>query len=61
MGKKIVNTINSSAKLIEGSRKSSILLPEGAVIKVNKVPFYSKFRRNLLSFTNIVKMDIMLR
>ncbi|PIN05980.1 hypothetical protein CDL12_21473 [Handroanthus impetiginosus] len=53
MGEINVNTISGSIKLIEGSGRTNVWLPEGTKLVINNALFSSKSRRNLLSFKNI--------
>ncbi|CAH9084883.1 unnamed protein product [Cuscuta europaea] len=48
-----VNTISGAAKLIEGSRKAYVMLPNGTKIIINGALYSSKSRRNLLSFKDM--------
>ena len=48
-----VCTISGSIKLIEGSGRANILLPEGKKIMINDALFSPKSQRNLLSFKDI--------
>ena len=48
-----VNTISSSAKLIEGSGRANILLPRGTKIHIDDALYSTKSQRNLLSFKDI--------
>jgi hypothetical protein len=48
-----INTISGISNLIEGSGRDYILLPEGTKLIINDALYYSKFRRNLLSFKDI--------
>ena len=48
-----VSTISGTSNLIEGSRKTNIVLPNGTRFHINDALYYSKFRRNLLSFKDI--------
>ena len=48
-----VNTIAGSTKLIEGSGRANIVLPQGTIITIGDALFSSKSPRNLLSFKDI--------
>lgn len=44
------NTISDSRKLIEGSDRVVLLLPEGTISAINNALYWSKSQKNLLSF-----------
>jgi len=48
-----VNTISGTAKLIEGSGKACIMLPNGTKLMLNDALYSSKSRRNLMSFKDV--------
>ena len=48
-----VNTISSPVDLIQGSRKTTIILPRGTKIHINEALYYAKSKQNLLSFKDI--------
>ena len=48
-----VNTILGPVDLIQGSRRTTIILPSGTKIYINDALYYVKFKRNLLSFKDI--------
>lgn len=48
-----VRTISGVAKMIEGSGRACILLPEGTKLIINDALYSSKSRRNLLSFRDM--------
>ena len=53
IGEANVNTITGSAKMIEGSGRANIILPQGTIITIGDALFSSKSPRNLLSFKDI--------
>ena len=53
IGEANVSTIMGSAKLIEGSGRANIVLPQGTIITIGDALFSSKSPRNLLSFKDI--------
>ena len=53
LGEINVNTISGSVKLIEGSGRANVWLPEGTKLVIDNALFSSKSRRNLLSFKDI--------
>ncbi|PIM98031.1 hypothetical protein CDL12_29492 [Handroanthus impetiginosus] len=53
LGEINVNTISGSVKLIEGSGRANVWLPEGTKLVIDNAIFSSKSRRNLLSFKDI--------
>ena len=50
-----VNTISSTANLIEGSKRVNIMLPGGTKLYISNALYSSKYRRNLLSFKDICR------
>lgn len=50
-----VNTISGTSKLIEGSGKACIMLPNGTKLVINDALYSSKSRRNLISFRDVRK------
>jgi hypothetical protein len=48
-----VNTILGSTDMIEGSRRANIMLPNGIKFIIDNALFYTKSRRNILSFKKI--------
>lgn len=48
-----VCTISGTTKIIEGSGRANILLPEGTILHINIALYSSKSHRNLLSFKDI--------
>ena len=48
-----VNTILGLIDLIQGSGRTTIILPSGTKIHINDALYYVKFKRNLLSFKDI--------
>ncbi|TYJ15310.1 hypothetical protein E1A91_A10G175800v1, partial [Gossypium mustelinum] len=48
-----VNTISSSSKLVEGSGRAIIVLPEGTKFIIDDALYSTKSQRNLLSFKDI--------
>ena len=48
-----VNAISGSSNLIKGSGRAIIMLPNGTKLCTDDVLYYSKSRRNLLSFKGI--------
>ena len=50
-----VSTISCIAKLIEGSERANIMIPNGTRFHINDALYFSKSTRNLLSFKDIRK------
>ena len=50
-----VSTISSTSYLIEGSRRTNIMLPNGTRFHINDTLYSSKSTRNLFSFKDIHK------
>ena len=48
-----VNTISSSANLIEGSGRANIMLLNGTKLQINDVLYSSRSSRNSLNFKDI--------
>ncbi|KAB2090506.1 hypothetical protein ERO13_A03G124438v2, partial [Gossypium hirsutum] len=48
-----INTISGSSKLIKGSGRAIILLPEGTKFIIDDALYSTKSQRNLLSFKDI--------
>ena len=55
MRKSYVNTTSGSAKLIERSGRDSLLLRGRTLLEIKNALYYSKSKRNLLSFKVICK------
>ena len=53
MMKTKVNTISGSTDLIEGSKRANIMLYNGTRFIIDNALFFTKSRRNLLSFKDI--------
>ena len=51
----IINTISGASKLIEGSGRACIILPNGTKITISDALYSSRSQRNLLSFRDIRK------
>ena len=56
-----VSTTSGTTNLIERSGKTNIMLPNGTRFHINDALYSSKFIRNLLSFKDIHRMDIILK
>jgi hypothetical protein len=52
-----VNIISGISNLIEGSGRACILLPERTKLIINDALYFSKSRKNLLSFKDIRRND----
>lgn len=61
MGETQVYKILDSIKLIESPGRANITLPGGTKYIISNALFFSKSRMNLLSFKDIIVMDITLR
>ena len=48
-----VSTISGITNLVEGSRRTNIMLPNGTRFHINDALYFKKSRRNLLSFKDI--------
>lgn len=48
-----VNTISGNTKLIEESEKANLVLIRGTDLTIHEALYYSKSKRNLLSFKDI--------
>jgi hypothetical protein len=53
LNKASVNTISGSSNLIEGSRRTNIILPKETKLCIDDPLYSSKSRRNLISFKDI--------
>ena len=50
-----VSTISGTTNLVEDFGRANIMLPNGTRFHINDALYFSKFRRNLLSFKDIPK------
>ncbi|KAG2678802.1 hypothetical protein I3760_11G021200 [Carya illinoinensis] len=55
LNKVYVHIISGSSNLIEGSGRAYIVLPNGTKFYIDDALFFSRFKRNLLSFKNICR------